>query len=177
MNTKILPLCLVLLLSACSKPDSSDPATSQAQAQPTVTELKSERVGSLTEDSANSPHAFFDAMVNGRPQFSNDIVDIDSSTKQQTITNTGNTVTATLIWKQIKPNEWENTKITATLSNAADGDSVLAFLRLPYRLNDSNVVNNSMSQSRQESPVSTRLSNGAILTVQRDSAGTGLLIE
>ena len=179
MNKWLTITILTLLLLGCSK--SSLPETSSSsQERPHIQEqvLKSERIGSLAEDPANSPNAFYNEMVNGRTQFSNKLVEIDNDTVQQTINNDSNTLIVVLLWKKLKPNEWENIEVNLNLSNNIDEDSLQAYFRFPYRLKDRNTINKAKSQNiEQHTTVNTKLANGAILTIIREASGTRLIIK
>ncbi|WP_374254344.1 hypothetical protein [Acinetobacter brisouii] len=168
-------ICMIGL-NGCSK--SEEPKVEAAQESPQQTTLTSKRVGSLSNSLANSPNTFFDELVNGRSQFTNEIQQVNSDTFKQIISNNAASVIVILMWKKTNPDTWESTLVEATVSKQADQDSIQAFMRLPDRLNDSNEIRGAMNKSISEhNNVNIQLANGAILLIENTQEEIHLTIK
>ena len=168
-------LCMIEL-NGCSK--SEEPKVETVQEQPSQTALTSKRVGSITNSLANSPNTFFNEVVNGRSQFTNEIKQMDDDRVRQTISNNAASVIVIVMWKKINLDTWESTLLEATVSKQVDPDSIQAFMRLPDRLNDSNEIRAAMSKSLSEqSNVNIQLASGALLSVENTQEETHLTIK
>lgn len=151
-------------LIGCSK---QDQPKNEVTENPPQSVIESKRVGSLANSSANSPNNFYDEMVNGRSQFSNRIEQLGDDTFKQTISNDTGTINVVLTWKKTSAHDWENTMLIAKASKEADQDSFMAYMRLPYRLEDYNQITAILAQTDKKT-ITSILANGANLLVERD---------
>lgn len=150
-------------------------SNSEPPKQDLTQNVETKIVGSLAENSANSPDSFFNDVVNGRSQFTNDVKQVSDSTFQQTIVNNTDTLSIIATWKKSK--DWAMTTLDVSLSKNADTDSLQVFMRFPYRLNNYNEITNVLNNSTStQSNTLTKLSNGATISVEESPQKIGILI-